>query len=186
MCLVLLAIDALPDTPLLVLGNRDEFHARPSAPAAPWREDARILGGRDLQAGGSWLAARSDGRWALVTNHRVWPPPQAPRSRGLLVGDFMRGTETSDVAAQRVLRTAHDYAPFHLLLGQGTNIKMRFLERTAGSFWLAISAQSLSPRRRRLARIPAKTGVDSSSPRKRGSSDFSKRWIPACAGMTKD
>ncbi|MHB8570970.1 MAG: NRDE family protein [Metallibacterium sp.] len=171
---------------MLVLGNRDEFHARPSAPAAPWREDARILGGRDLQAGGSWLAARSDGRWALVTNHRVWPPPQAPRSRGLQVGDFMRGTETPGVAAQRVLRTAHDYAPFHLLLGQGTNIKMRFLERTAGSFWLAISAQSLSPRRRRLARIPAKTGVDSSSPRKRGSSDFSKRWIPACAGMTKD
>ncbi|EQD80433.1 protein containing DUF833, partial [mine drainage metagenome] len=115
MCLALLAIDALPDTPLLVLGNRDEFHARPSVSAAPWREDARILGGRDLQAGGSWLAARSDGRWALVTNHRVWPPPRAPRSRGLLVSDFVRGTETPDVAAQRVLRTAHDCAPFHLL-----------------------------------------------------------------------
>lgn len=122
MCLALLAIDVLPDTPLLVLGNRDEFHARPSASAAPWREDARIVGGRDLQAGGSWLAVRSDGRWALVTNHRVWPPPQAPRSRGFLVGDFVRGTESPDVAARRVLRTAHDYAPFHLLLGQGTEV----------------------------------------------------------------
>ena len=65
MCLALLAFDALPDTPLLVLGNRDEFHARPSVSAAPWREDARILGGRDLQAGGSgWRrAVTAAGRW---------------------------------------------------------------------------------------------------------------------------
>jgi uncharacterized protein with NRDE domain len=122
MCLALLAIDVLPDTPLLVLGNRDEFHARPSASAAPWREDARIVGGRDLQAGGTWLAARSDGRWALVTNHRVRPPVQAPCSRGFLVSDFVRGTEAPDVAARRVLRSAHAYTPFHLLLGQGSEV----------------------------------------------------------------
>jgi len=53
MCLLLIAIDAAPGLPLLLLGNRDEFHARASAPAQPWSEDARVVGGRDLVAGGT-------------------------------------------------------------------------------------------------------------------------------------
>ena len=81
MCLILVAIHALPGTPLLLLGNRDEFHGRASAPAQPWREDARVAGGRDLVAGGSWLAARSDGRFSAVTNVRSGLPATAPRSR---------------------------------------------------------------------------------------------------------
>ena len=45
-----------PQGPLLLLGNRDEFRGRASATAQPWNEDSRIVGGRDLVAGGSWLA----------------------------------------------------------------------------------------------------------------------------------
>jgi uncharacterized protein with NRDE domain len=35
MCLVLIAIGVVPRTPLLLLGNRDEFHGRASAAAQP-------------------------------------------------------------------------------------------------------------------------------------------------------
>ena len=77
MCLVLIAIGVVPRTPLLLLGNRDEFHGRASAAAQPWNEDARIAGGRDLVAGGTWLAARSDGRFATVTNVRSGVPATA-------------------------------------------------------------------------------------------------------------
>ena len=77
MCLLLIAIDAVPQRPLLLLGNRDEFHARPSAVAAPWPDNADVIGGRDLEAGGSWLAMHRNGRFAAVTNVRLADPQHA-------------------------------------------------------------------------------------------------------------
>ena len=40
--------------PLVLLANRDEQYARPSAPVDWWDDQPGILGGRDLQAGGGW------------------------------------------------------------------------------------------------------------------------------------
>ena len=72
MCLAVIALDAHPGYRLVVAANRDEFHARAASPAA-WGTDAafmHILAGRDLQAGGTWLGVRRDGRFAFVTNVR--------------------------------------------------------------------------------------------------------------------
>lgn len=55
MCLIVLAWQAHPDYPLVVAANRDEFFARPAAPAAFWQEALQVLAGRDLEAGGTWL-----------------------------------------------------------------------------------------------------------------------------------
>ena len=85
MCLILVAWRAHPDYPLLLAANRDEFHARAAAPAAWWTEP-RILAGRDLTAGGTWLGVARDGRFAALTNFR--DPTLAQRdapSRGELV-----------------------------------------------------------------------------------------------------
>ena len=65
MCLI-----AISPQPLVIAANRDEFYARPTLPAQPWEDDERIVGGRDLRSGGSWLAMRRDGRFAAVTNVR--------------------------------------------------------------------------------------------------------------------
>jgi uncharacterized protein with NRDE domain len=82
MCLVVLAVDAHPRLSLVVAANRDEYHARPARPAA-WNDD--VLSGRDLMAGGTWLAVRRDGRFALVTNVRDGKAQDpAARSRGEL------------------------------------------------------------------------------------------------------
>lgn len=69
MCL--LAFDWRPGTPtpLRLIGNRDEFYARPTQPLHRW-PDAPLLGGRDEQAGGSWLAANTRGVVATLTNVR--------------------------------------------------------------------------------------------------------------------
>lgn len=117
MCILLIAIDVLPEWPLLLLGNRDEFHGRPTAGAAPWRGDADCLGGLDLQAGGSWLAQRNDGRFASVTNLRNGPAVQASRSRGALVREFVVGNESASDFGQRVLDHRDDYAPFNFVFG---------------------------------------------------------------------
>lgn len=71
MCLVALAWKAHPRWRLLLAGNRDEFHERPTAPLARWAAPADgVLAGRDLRSGGSWVGLGNHGRVAVVTNVR--------------------------------------------------------------------------------------------------------------------
>lgn len=118
MCLILVAWQAHPRYPLVVAANRDEFHRRPTAAAARWPEDPRILGGRDLEAGGTWLGFREDGRFAAVTNVREPGAPKGERSRGHLTRDFLLGDQTPE-AYSAALEDAR-YAGFNLLAGDGT------------------------------------------------------------------
>ncbi len=122
MCLLLIAIDATPGFPLLLLGNRDEFHARASTSAQAWIEDAHVVGGRDLVAGGSWLALRDDGRFAAVTNLRTGVPATAPRSRGWLVRDFVLGDAEPAAFLDALRGDAGDYGPFNLVVGDRSGV----------------------------------------------------------------
>ncbi len=122
MCLLLIAIDTAPGCPLLLLGNRDEFHGRASAPARRWSEDGRIVGGRDLVAGGSWLALREDGCFAAVTNLRTGIPATAPRSRGWLVRDFLLGEQPATKFLERVQGDSAEYGPFNLVVGDAAGV----------------------------------------------------------------
>jgi uncharacterized protein with NRDE domain len=116
MCLVAIAWQVHPRYPLIVLGNRDEQHARPAAGADWWHDAPDILGGRDLKAGGSWLAVHRSGRVAVVTNYPGRPAPagDAP-SRGNLVREFVAAG--GDVANFFSTLGAHEarYAGFSLL-----------------------------------------------------------------------
>jgi len=91
-CVLALAIGSHPDWPLVLAGNRDELHARPAAPLDRWAEAPQVLGGRDLEGGGTWLGVSEEGRLAVVTNIRGFGPPHpgAP-SRGLLARDYLVG-----------------------------------------------------------------------------------------------
>lgn len=92
MCVVALARRVHPDWPLILIGNRDEFHARPAAALAEWEDGSGIVAGRDLQAGGTWLGVhRPSGRVVVVTNVRGAMPDPAKESRGALVVDMLRG-----------------------------------------------------------------------------------------------
>lgn len=92
MCVVALAWQVHADWPLILIGNRDEFHARPSAPLAAWDDGSGIVAGRDLQAGGTWLGVHPpSGRVVVVTNVRGTMPDPAKQSRGALVVDMLRG-----------------------------------------------------------------------------------------------
>jgi len=114
MCLILVAWHAHPDYPLVVAANRDEFHRRPSAPAGPWPDQPEIRGGRDLEAGGTWLAVRDDGRFAAVTNVREPGVPPGPVSRGALPRAFLMGDPSAGAFARGI--RGEDHAGFNLLL----------------------------------------------------------------------
>lgn len=92
MCVVALAHQVHPDWPIILIGNRDEFHGRPAAPLAEWGDGSGIVAGRDLQAGGTWMGVhRPSGRTVVVTNVRGAMPDPAKESRGALVVDMLRG-----------------------------------------------------------------------------------------------
>ena len=118
MCLIAFAWQSHPDWPLIVAANRDEYHARPTAPAAYWLDAPRIFGGRDMQDGGTWMAVTRDARFAALTNFRdAAPAIQTPRSRGHLVADFLR-TNTAPLAySQDLASTRDNYRGFNLLFG---------------------------------------------------------------------
>jgi len=85
-CLLIALFQALPDAPLLVAANRDERLDRPAVPVTVLRErEPRILGGRDLLSGGTWLAVNDRGVVAGLTNQPA-PDGRDPtkRSRGEL------------------------------------------------------------------------------------------------------
>lgn len=90
MCLIAFAWRSHPRYDLILIANRDEFHARPATQAHFWQEAPGLFAGCDLKAGGAWCGVSRDGRFAAVTNVREPPLGDgAPRSRGALVRDYL-------------------------------------------------------------------------------------------------
>ena len=118
MCLLIFAHQLSADYPLMVAANRDEFYARPTAPAAFWPEYPGLLAGRDLEQGGTWMGVTRQGRFAAVTNYRdpdVAMP--APRSRGELPLDYLAGNKTPASYLAELAKRSSEYAGFNLLAG---------------------------------------------------------------------
>jgi uncharacterized protein with NRDE domain len=117
MCLLVMAWRAHPRYRLIVAANRDEFHARPTAPMAVWQDAPEILAGRDLSAQGTWLAVDRQRRFAIITNFRDVQArrPEAP-SRGGLIPGWLRSSLAPAAYLAQLEPGAQGYAGFNLLL----------------------------------------------------------------------
>ena len=118
MCLLIVAYRTAPQYPLVVAANRDEFHARATAPSDFWKEHPQLLAGIDLEQGGTWMGVTRQGRFAAVTNYR--DPARtapAPRSRGELTLNYLTGSLGAQEYLASLSPIACDYAGFNLLLG---------------------------------------------------------------------
>ena len=121
MCLAAFAVGVCEAFPLVVAANRDESHRRPTAAADWWAEPSGILGGRDLEAGGSWLAVDRRGRLAAVTNQPSSQGRTFSGSRGHLVSDYLAAPHAAEAFCEERARVPAEYGPYNLLLfdGQG-------------------------------------------------------------------
>lgn len=130
MCLIVFAWKIVPDMPLMAAANRDEFLHRASAPAAAWLEHPQVFGGRDLQAGGSWMGvsaartsvstalAKPEPRFAAITNIRgTHERRQDAPSRGALVADYLAGTMSAQDYIAQIKPGSVAYNGFNLVLG---------------------------------------------------------------------
>ncbi|MEO1171503.1 MAG: NRDE family protein, partial [Myxococcota bacterium] len=121
MCLIVLAHRAHPSHPLLIAANRDERSDRPTEPMQLLSEGPpRVAGGRDLLAGGTWMAINEHGLVAGITNQRgALGRDGRKRSRGeipLRLAGLRSAPEAAEHA--RTLVPA-DYNPCTLLLADG-------------------------------------------------------------------
>ena len=132
MCTVVVSLAPEDPVPLLLLGIRDEFTGRPwQPPARHWAGPdspgwAPLIGGRDEQAGGTWLAIHPGApRVGCILNGRGQAaPPDRRRSRGEL--PLRAAAEGPDV-----LRKLHDdpdalasYDPFYLVCADRAAVLM--------------------------------------------------------------
>jgi len=118
MCLIFIALKNHSRYKLIVAANRDEFYDRKTAAAAFWKDHPEILGGRDLEAFGTWLGMTKSGRICMVTNFRDLKNinPNAP-SRGKLVTDFLLEKITGEEYLKKVEPRAKKYNGFSLIAG---------------------------------------------------------------------
>lgn len=115
MCLVVFAWQEHPQYRLILAGNRDEAHRRPTQDAHWWPDNDSILAGRDLQAGGAWLAVGKSGRFATVTNFHEGQTDRAGRkSRGALVTGFVANSLPAESYESSI--ADDDYAGYSLLI----------------------------------------------------------------------
>lgn len=123
MCLLVAAWHAHPEYRLVIAANRDEFHARPTAPLGAWNDTAGIVAGRDLQANGTWLAVDARARFGSVTNFREFGRRRrsAP-SRGGLIPSFLERPGSAQDYLRELETDAPGYAGFNLLLADETTL----------------------------------------------------------------
>jgi uncharacterized protein with NRDE domain len=147
---LILARDVLGPRTVLLGANRDERPARPSAGPDVLMTRPRVVGGRDLSAGGTWLALREERAAVALLNRRdpaVKSPPPGRRSRGLLTLDVASATdgsagtawnriaedELSRAGLECTLRSIarESYAPFTLVYASPTSCWMVAIESSA-------------------------------------------------------
>lgn len=118
MCLILFSYKSHPKYKLVVAANRDEFYVRATQPAHFWEEDARVLAGKDLEAGGTWMGVAKTGRLSMLTNfrdpHNI--KANAP-SRGQLVLDYLKGSVNGGEYLEKIAKNGGAYNGFNLVTG---------------------------------------------------------------------
>jgi uncharacterized protein with NRDE domain len=135
MCLLIVLSRALPEWPLVVAANRDEWLARPATAITVLNDAApRILGGRDEVAGGTWMATNDAGIVAGLTNRPPGPAGRlVRRSRGELPV-FLARHASATLGAAAFTRTFHpaDYNPCWLLVGDRDSLHYLDMSGCAG------------------------------------------------------
>lgn len=98
MCTLIVLYKLASNYPILVAANRDESYTRKSALPDILNKNPLAWGGRDLEAGGTWLGFNQRGLLVGITNRFTPnPPDRSRRSRGLLCLEALSFSTASEV-----------------------------------------------------------------------------------------
>ena len=122
MCTLILLDRVVPEFPVVVAANRDEFYARPAAPPArfvPGDGKLAFVAPQDLEAGGTWMGLNSNSVFVGLTNRPVATRDRSSRSRGLLVVDALGQPSAASAVAELERACRQPGSPFNLLAADG-------------------------------------------------------------------
>ena len=126
MCTLAIYFRTFADYPVVIAANRDEFLARPALAPTVLSEAPRVVGGKDLKAGGTWLGINQYGLVAGLLNRRSDKADPEARSRGLLCLDALRCATVAEAAAMVRSQRSSDYNPFNLLVASRTDAMVAY------------------------------------------------------------
>lgn len=117
MCTVILLRRPGHAWPLILAANRDEKLARPwDAPAAHWPDRPALVGGRDREAGGTWMAMRGGVVAAVLNRPGSLGPAPGKRSRGELPLLALEAEDAAGAAARIAGLDAGQWRPFNMVI----------------------------------------------------------------------
>lgn len=126
------------DLPLVLAANRDEIYAREAEPPQVLVDQPRVIGGRDVRSGGTWLGVTPGGFFAGVTNQRTYSGPDPSlESRGPLV---VHALELGNREAVRAMLERLDpgrYNSFNLIYGDASGVEVAYGRREAARVEIA-------------------------------------------------
>ena len=115
MCTLALAYKYHPKYPLIFIGNRDEFYARPTLDA---HKHDGIISGVDLEKGGTWTGITDSGKFGFITNYRDFSKHVSdPKSRGLLINEYFNSNCSPLDFLKTLTEKKLNYDPFNLIVG---------------------------------------------------------------------
>jgi uncharacterized protein with NRDE domain len=116
MCTLIILYKLTDDYPILVAANRDESYTRKSVPPGILSKNPFIWGGKDLEAGGTWLGLNQKGLLVGITNRVSCAPyDRSRRSRGLLCLEALSLSTAVEVKNFLEEERPERYNPFNLL-----------------------------------------------------------------------
>ena len=119
MCIMMVMYQMVPEVPVLLASNRDEYYHRSAQSPVLLNQNPAVWGGRDEQAGGTWLGVNEYGLVVGLTNRRMSDNQETAadrRSRGLLCLDALQYGHVSDVAEFLMSEPPDRYNSFNLLV----------------------------------------------------------------------
>ncbi len=117
------------DWPLILAANRDEMAGRLwKGPARHWPDREDVVGGLDVEGGGTWLARNDDGVIAAMLNRiNALGPAPGKRSRGELPLDALDHADAAAAAEALADLDPAAWRPFNMVLADNTS-----------AWWLAL------------------------------------------------
>ena len=118
MCLLSFHLKDHPTYKFIFTANRDEAYSRPTKEAHFWDDHPYLLGGRDLEAMGTWLGITKSGRFAALTNYREFPNQSTNKiSRGNIVTSFLTSNMTPTEFLNDIDNHKDQYDGFNVVVG---------------------------------------------------------------------
>jgi uncharacterized protein with NRDE domain len=124
MCTLALYFKVFSGYSMVAAANRDEHYDRPAAPPSMLGTSPRILAGKDLRAGGTWLGVNEHGLLVGILNRRQKPgsiAQDAYRSRGLLCLEFLGLRDAIAVHELVPTLTTTPHQPFTVVCADKNN-----------------------------------------------------------------